>query len=132
MAGVEKSREADMFRQVDVFFDKQAERAPELGNSAKFEQSAVDARMYAWGIANEIMTANSERGLEEALLIGVNSLRGQVSETKLKARVVGDLNKRKTKFSPRPKGGRRGGDKPMTEEERGMAAIGEVLDDPKY
>lgn len=134
MVGVEKSREAEMFRQVDVFFDNQAEQLPELGDSKKeIDQVAVDARMYAWNIANDLMTGSKGKiELREALQIGVNALRGQVSETKLKARVVSDLNKRKQKFSPRPKGGRRGGQKPQTEEERGIAAIDEVLDDPKY
>ncbi len=132
VAGVEKGRQAEMFRQVDVFFDKQAEQLPELGTFGELEQSHVDARMYAWNIANDLITASKGKtGLQEALKIGVNALRGQVSETKLKARVVSDLNKRKRKFSPRPRGRRRG-DKPKGEEERGMAAINEVLDDPKY
>ncbi len=132
MADVEKSRQADMFKQVDVFFDKQAEQLPELGNSENMNQKEVDTRIYVWNIANDLMTGSKGKiGLQEALKIGVNALRGQVSETKLKARVVSDLNKRKRKFSPRPKGRRRG-EKAKGEKERGLAAIDEVLDDPKY
>ena len=68
MAGVEKGREAEMFRQVDVFFDNQAEQLPELGNSSKFDQDAVDARMYAWNIANDLMTGSQGKiELKEAL-----------------------------------------------------------------
>ncbi|KKK56306.1 hypothetical protein LCGC14_3065860 [marine sediment metagenome] len=69
----------------------------------------------------------------EALKVGVDALRGQTTEVKLKARLASDLNKHKKKFSARPRGSRRtGGDSAKTEKERGMAAIDGVLDDPKY
>ncbi len=133
MADVEKGREAEMFRQVDVFFDNQAEQLPELGNTKDLKQPHVDARIFAWNVANDLMTGSGGKtSLQDALAIGVNALRGRVSETKLKARVVSELNKQKSKFSPRPRGSRRGPDKPKGEEERGLAAINEILDDPKY
>jgi len=132
MASVEKSRQADGIRQIDTFFDSAAKQTPELGNSENLTDSQKEARIHAWRIAKAVSNDSAgEMSIEEALKVGVNALRGQISETKIKARLVSDLNKRKSKFSPRPRGSRRS-PKPKTEEERGIAAIDEVLDDPKY
>lgn len=130
----EQSRQAEGNRQIDVFFDNVAKEVPELGTSGKLTEKETDARIYAWRIANAIVKdSDGKVTMNEALQVGVNALRGQVSEVKLKARLASDLNKSKSRFTARPRGSRsRPGDTKQTEEQRGIAAIGKVLDDPKY
>lgn len=130
----EQHRQAEGIRQIDAFFDSQAKEVPGLGTSGKLTETETDARIYAWRIAKAMVNdSNGELVMGEALKIGVNALKGQTTEVKLKARLASDLNKRKHKFTARPRGSRRTDkDSAKTEKERGMAAIGEVLDDPKY
>lgn len=130
----ERSREAEGNRQIDVFFDNVAEQVPELGTSGKLTGPQTDARIYAWRIAKAIVNdSGGEVTMTEALKVGVDALKGQTKEVKLKARLASDLNKRKKQFTARPRGSRnKGGGKPLTEKQRGIAAIDNVLDDPKY
>lgn len=130
----EQHRQTEGIRQIDAFFDSKAKEVPELGSSGKLTETETDARVYAWRIAKAMVNdSNGELDMGEALKVGVNALRGQTNEVKLKARIASDLNKRKKQFSARPRGQRRpGGEQAKTEKERGMAAINDVLDDPKY
>lgn len=130
----EQHRQAEGIRQIDAFFDSRAKEVPELGKSGELTETETDARIYAWRIAKAMVNdSNGELAMGEALKVGVNALRGQTNEVKLKARIASDLNKRKKQFTARPRGSRRtGGGSAKTEKERGMAAIDEVLDDPKY
>lgn len=130
----EKHRQAEGIRRIDAFFDSKAKEVPVLGTSGKLTETETDARIYAWRIAKAMVNdSNGELVMDEALKIGVNALKGQTTEPKLKARLASDLNKRKQKFTARPRGSRRSGrDSAKSEKDRGMAAIDEVLDDPKY
>lgn len=130
----EKSREAEGNRQIDVFFDNVAEQVPELGTSGKLTETQTGARIYAWRIAKAIVNdSGGQVTMPEALQVGVNALKGQTKEVKLKARLASDLNKRKKQFTARPRGSRnRSGVPQQTEEQRGVAAVSKVLDDPKY
>lgn len=130
----EQHRQAEGIRRIDAFFDSKAKEVPGLGTSGELTEAETDARIYAWRIAKAMVNdSNGELDMGEALKVGVDALRGQTTEVKLKARLASDLNKHKKKFSARPRGSRRtGGDSAKTETEKGMAAIDSVLDDPKY
>ncbi|KKL20512.1 hypothetical protein LCGC14_2454710, partial [marine sediment metagenome] len=114
-------------QRVDSFFDSVSEDVPALGNTKKgLSEAEVNARQYCHNIAHAVQKANGITDAE-AFKIGVNALKGQVSETKLKAQIVGKINREKKRFTSRPKG-RKTRDAPKAKEtpqEKGVRIIAE-------
>jgi hypothetical protein len=121
-------------RRIDAFFDEAAKAMPLLGNSQKLDSKHKEARLFAWRVAMGTQQAyGGKLSDEEALTIGVNALKGQLTETQVKSKIVSDLNKNKNRFIARPKGRRpiQGGQS-KSAEDRAMDAINRIMDDPKY
>ena len=91
-------------QRVDSFFDSVSEDVPALGNTKKgLSKAEVEARQYCHSIAHAVQGAQGITDAE-AFKIGVNALKGQVTESKLKAKLIGDINNQKKRFTSRPKG----------------------------
>jgi hypothetical protein len=129
---IQQKAQQEAIRKVDEFFDKQTKELPQLGVSAKLTQEQADARLYAFRIARGAQQAfGGTLSDEDALMIGVNALKGQMKDSQLKAKLVSDLNKNKKRFTSRYRG-RAGNETKLTAEERAMSEINRILDDPNY
>ena len=130
----QKQSQAEGSRRIDEFFDRVSKDVPLLGTSKSLTKEQKDARLFAYRVAIGTQQAyNGEIGDEEALAIGVNALKGQLTEQQVKAKIVSDLDRNKKRFMARPKGRRQSTDgRHRSVEERSLEAIDKVLNDPKY
>lgn len=130
----QKQSQAEGSRRIDEFFDRVSKDVPLLGTSKALTKEQKDARLFAYRVAIGTQQAyNGQIGDEEALAIGVNALKGQLTEQQVKAKIVSDLDRNKKRFMARPKGRRQSTDgRHKSIEERSLAAIDKVLNDPKY
>lgn len=125
--------EQEQVRQIDTFFDSVAKDIPTLGKSDSLTAEQKQQRQYAFKIARGSMQAfGNTLTVQEALAIGVNALRGQMSNTQVKAKIVSELAGNKKRFTMRGSSRKRTGSSKKSVEERSLEQINRVLDDPKY
>jgi hypothetical protein len=128
---IQQQTDADRIRAIDEQFDSMAEEIPGLGHSDSLTAEQKANRRFAFGAAREAMNTYGAMSIEKALVIGANSLRGQMTDAQVKAKLVSDLNKNKKRFIARGRGQRKTNPRKSVDE-RALEAIGKVLDDPKY
>jgi hypothetical protein len=129
--GIQEQSVQAKIQAVDNTFDGLAEEIPALGSASNLTEDQRANRIFAFGAAREAMRAYGNLTMEQALTIGANALRGQQTDTQVKAKIISDLNKNKKRFINRGRGQRKA--KPRKSvEERALEAINGVLDDPKY
>jgi hypothetical protein len=117
-------------RGIDDVFDKMSDDIPGLGKlSSGLSDEEKANRIFAAKTAHAAMQAYGNLTLEQALTKGASALRGD--ETKVKAKLVADLNRNKKRFISRGRGQKRGTPRKSVDE-RAVEAISNVLDDPKY
>jgi hypothetical protein len=131
---IQRQQQLEGTRRIDAFFDEVAKDVPLLGSAKSLSKEQVDARLYAYRIARGAQQTMEGLSDHEALTIGVNALKGQLTEQQVRTQIVSDLNKQKKRFTARPKGRRQVSpdSKHMTAEQRAMDAINRILDDPAY
>ncbi len=128
MVGFRKSQQANAVRQLDEVFDAVSSKIPELGNLKTLTAPQAASRQFVHQVALAYQK-ETKCSDQDAFEVGYSALRGRVSEKKLKGRIINDLEKRKKKFSPRPRGGRRNIAPQATDERtRVEGVIGEHLD----
>jgi hypothetical protein len=128
---IKQQSDADRIRVIDETFDEMAEEIPGLGMSSTLTAEQKANRRFAFGAAREAMTTYGNMSIEQALTIGANAVRGQMTDTQVKAKLVSDLNKNKKRFTARAKGRRRTEPRKSVDD-RAIDAISKVLNDPKY
>lgn len=131
---IQRQQQVEGTRRIDVFFDEAAKDVPLLGSAKSLSKEQVDARLFAYRIARGAQQTMDGLSDQEALAIGVNALKGQLTEQQVRTQIVSDLNRQKKRFTARPRGRRQVSDdgKHKTAERRAMDAIDRILDDPKY
>ena len=129
--GVLEQGVQDKIRAIDDTFDTMVGDIPALGNTATLNADQRANRVFAFNAARAAMGAYGDMSLEQALTIGANALRGQQTDTQVKAKIIAGLNKNKKRFIARGHGQRKATPH-RTVEERSIEAINRVLDDPKY
>jgi len=128
-----KSQEAEFSKQIDGFFDSKVKQVPAFGMTKTATKEQQQARIEAWEVAKSIHNGSGgEIGIDKALEISVNAIKGGGDEKRVKKGIVKELTNSKKRFTSRPRGGRKKGKEKRTEEQRAVAAINEVLDSPDY
>ena len=129
-AAIQQNSIEDKNRGIDEHFDKLSKDIPGLGKLAAGLTADEKAnRIFAAKTAHAAMQSYGGLTLEQALTKGASALRGD--ETKVKAKLVADLERNKKRFTSRGRGQKRGTPRKSVDE-RAVEAISKVLDDPKY
>jgi hypothetical protein len=128
---IQQQSHAEKIRAIDDHFDGLAKEIPGLGKSDSLTATEIANRKFAFGAAREAMRAYGNLTMEQALTAGANALVGQGKDTRVKAKIISDLNKNKKRFISRGKSRKKSTPR-KTVDERALEAINGVLDDPKY
>ena len=129
---IHRQRQIEGTRKIDTYFDTVAKDVPLLGKASSLTKEQTEARLFAYRIARGAQQTMDGLSDEAALAIGVNALKGQLTEQQVRTKVVQDINSQKKRFIARPKGRRQIEAKGKSVEERSLAAISKILDDPSY
>jgi len=129
---IQRQQQIEGTRRIDTYFDTAAKDVPVLGNQSSLTREQIEARKYAYRVARGAQMTMEGLSDEDALAIGVNALKGQLTEQQVRTKVVSDLNRQKKRFTSRPRGRREAGKKGQSVEERALAAIDKILDNPEY
>lgn len=128
MSRFEQERVQETSRRIDAFFDQFSKDVPVLGNSSQLNQEAIDARMLAHKVAMGVqMASEGQLSDEEALKIGIQTVKGQTTERQVKERLVRDLQKNRKRFTGRGRGRRQDRRTPRGED-RAFEALNAALD----
>jgi hypothetical protein len=126
IGGVKEVAQAEAIRRIDSYFDQRAEDLPALGNVKSLTESQKQARIAVHSTA--VMLQRGSDGQikdEQALSMAIAMVRGQISDSKNKAKIISDLSSRKQRFMARPSHGK----KPLIDNQRGKSSEEErVLD----
>jgi len=126
IGGVKEVAQAEAIRRIDSYFDQRAEDLPALGNVKSLTESQKQARIAVHRTA--VMLQRGSDGQiedEQALSMAIAMVRGQISDSKNKAKIISDLSSRKQRFMARPSHGK----KPLIDNQRGKSSEEErVLD----
>jgi hypothetical protein len=128
---VQEREVQEKIRVIDETFDGMAKDIPALGSTGSLDEDQKANRIFAFNAARAAMQAYGNLTTEQALAIGANALRGQQTESQVKAKIISDLNKNKKRFVSRARSRNRPAPKKSVDE-RAVEAISKVLDDPKY
>jgi hypothetical protein len=129
--GVLEQGVQDKIRAIDETFDTMCEDIPALGATATLTADQKANRVFAFNAARAAMGAYGDMSLEQALTVGANALRGQQTDTQVKAKIISGLNKNKKRFISRGRGQKKAPPRKSVDE-RALESINRVLDDPKY
>ena len=106
----EAQQQKEHIQRVDAFFDEKSEVCPQLGNSKAMNRMSEEAREQVYAISQTIKSGTLEQKLDKAVKAYLG-MTGAAESTIRK-----QLEKSKTKFSPRP-GGRKTNTKFETKED---------------
>lgn len=133
VSDLSKGQEAEFSKQIDSFFDSKVKQVPAFGTTKTMSKEQATARSEAWEVAKSIHNGSDGAiGIDKALEISVNAIKGGGDEKRMKKSIVKELTGNKKRFTSRPRGGRKKGKERRTEEQRAVAAIDKVLDSPDY
>ena len=127
---VEQETQSERVRQIDNHFDTVADKVPELGKTVSLTEEQKLNRIFVVNTAQQAMRVYGLSD-KDALAMGVNALKGQKSEAKVKNDLVRDLDKNKKRFTARPRTRNKAEGKRSTKD-RALEAIDSILDSDDY
>ncbi|MHC4332613.1 MAG: hypothetical protein ACYSUV_02545 [Planctomycetota bacterium] len=130
LGNVQKQTQMERIRQIDAHFDSLSDEVPELGQTSRLSNAERQNRVFVVETARQAMQVYGVTD-QEALAMGVKALKGQKSEASVKQKLLGDLDKNRTRFTARARSRKRP-EKKRTTRDRAMEQINRILDSDEY